>query len=256
MTLRRKVIPVEFQIKPFVRQMKSPRPPRMAGRRAAILLIRLVAPCARSAALSLLARHPLRVFGRSTLLATLGFLFLRLRHTFPVSAARSRARLLFPSPRRVMRRSSSFSCGVSRRRRSSPVLRPPRGVGGAPRGALRNRSRLRSATTVLARHGAVPATGTAPVGAPPWRFTDRATTRHVSDSASDHAAPSRGRPHGQPFGSRGLPAAVAPRFRDATPRSASERLRRRPSRARMGADIAWTHYVVKFVFMSSHEVVM
>jgi hypothetical protein len=125
MTLRRKVIPVEFQIKPFVRQMKSPRPPRMAGRRAAILLIRLVAPCARSAALSLLARHPLRVFGRSTLLATLGFLFLRLRHTFPVSAARSRARLLFPSPRRVMRRSSSFSCGVSRRRRSSPVLRPP-----------------------------------------------------------------------------------------------------------------------------------
>ena len=83
MTLRRKVIPVEFQIKPFVRQMKSPRPPRMAGRRAAILLIRLVAPCARSAALSLLARHPLRVFGRSTLLSTLCFLFLRLRHSEP-----------------------------------------------------------------------------------------------------------------------------------------------------------------------------
>jgi hypothetical protein len=66
---------------------------------------------------------------------------------------------LFPSPRRLIRRSSSFSCGVSRRRRSSPVLRPPRGVGGAPRGALRNRSRLRSATTVLARHGPSRATG-------------------------------------------------------------------------------------------------
>jgi hypothetical protein len=47
--------------------MKSPRPPRMAGRRAAILLIRLVAPALRSAALSLLARRPLRVFGWSTL---------------------------------------------------------------------------------------------------------------------------------------------------------------------------------------------
>jgi hypothetical protein len=239
MTLRRKVIPVEFQIKPFVRQMKSPRPPRMAGRRAAILLIRLVAPCARSAALSLLARRPLRVFGRSTLLSTLCFLFLRLRHSRTTP---------FLSPRRVRAPGScSLLRGVScaahlpfptasrGRRRSSPFPAPaPRGVGGAPRGALRDRSRLRSATTVLARHGAVPADGTTPVGAPPWRFTDRATTRHVSDSASDHAAPSRGRPHGQPFGSRGLPAAVAPRFRDATPRSASERLRRRPSRAKMG----------------------
>jgi hypothetical protein len=35
----------------------------------------------------------------------------------------------------------------------------PEGVGGAPRGALRNRSRLRSATTVLARHGPSRATG-------------------------------------------------------------------------------------------------
>jgi hypothetical protein len=132
-----KVIPVEFQIKPFVRQMKSPRPPRMAGRCAAILLIRLVAPCARSAALSLLAQRPLRVFGWSTLsidaLLFCFFVYVIPNHTFPVSAARSRARLLFPSPRRLMRRSFSFSCGVSRAPRVFSFPAPsPRGVGGAP----------------------------------------------------------------------------------------------------------------------------
>src|SRR5262245_15128505 len=36
---------------------------------------------------------------------------------------------------------------------------PERGVGGAPRGALLVRSRLRSATTVLARHGPSRLTG-------------------------------------------------------------------------------------------------
>jgi len=102
----------------------------MAGRRAAILLIRLVALCARSAALSLLARRPLRVFGRSTLLSTLCFLFLRLRHSRTTP---------FLSPRRVRAPGScSLLRGVScaahlpfptasrGRRGSSPFLRPPR----------------------------------------------------------------------------------------------------------------------------------
>ena len=60
----------------------------------------------------------------------------------------------------------------------------------------------------------------------------------------------------RPFGSRSLPAAVAPRFRDATPRSASERLRRRPSMSEDGADIASMRCVVNYVFICSHEVVM
>jgi hypothetical protein len=241
--------------------MKSPRPPRMAGRCAAILLIRLVAPCARSAALSLLAQRPLRVFGWSTLsidaLLFCFFVYVIPNHTFPVSAARSRARLLFPSPRRLMRRSFSFSCGVSRAPRVFSFPAPsPRGVGGAPRGALRNRSRLRSATTVLARHGTVPATGTAPVDAPPWRFTDRATTRHVSDSASDHAAPSRGRAEAQavrvprPPG-RGC-TAVSGRHTPLRLRTSPET----PLTSEDGADIALMHYVVKIVFICSHEVVM
>jgi hypothetical protein len=220
--------------------MKSPRPPRMAGRRAAILLIRLVAPCVAERGFlssSLLSATPVRLV--DPLDRRFILLFFVSRHPEPH---------LSLSPRRVRARHWRFPFCTARMRRSSCLLLrrlaaplvflfpapAPRGVGGAPRGALLVRSRLRSATTVLARHGTVPATGTAPVDAPPWRFTDRATTRHVSDSASDHAAPSRGRPQGQPFGSRGLPAAVAPRFRDATPRSASERLRRRPSQARMG----------------------
>jgi hypothetical protein len=237
MTLRRKVIPVEFQIKPFVRQMKSPRPPRMAGRCAAILLIRLVAPALRSAALSLLARRPLRVFAWSTLsidaLSCCSSSHVIPNHTFPVSATRSRARL----------------CSLLRGVSSAAHLPSPAAFRGAaglllscalPEGGRSAERRTQKPVAPAKRDHrvsetrAVPGDGTAPVGAPPWRFTDRATTRHVSDSASDHAAPSRGRPQGQPFGSRGLPAAVAPRFRDATPRSASERLRRRPSRARMG----------------------
>src|SRR5262245_33693157 len=98
MTLRRKVIPVEFQIKPFVRQMKSPRPPRMAGRRAAILLIRLVAPALGRAALSLLARRPLRVFGWSTLsIDALVFLFFVSHHPEP-HLSRLRGALARPAP--------------------------------------------------------------------------------------------------------------------------------------------------------------
>ena len=175
--------------------------------------------------------------------STLCFLFLRLTSSrttpFPVSAARSRAPLAFSFLR------SAYA----------PLLLPSpaafRGAAGLllflrpPREGWAERREAHQRTVAPAKRNhrasetrAVPGDGTAPVGAPPWRFTDRATTRHVSDSASDHAAPSRGRPHGQPFGSRGLPMAVAPRFRDATPRSASERLRRRPSRARMGINVA------------------
>jgi len=101
--------------------------------------------------------------GRPSVSTLLLFFFVS-RHPEPhlsLSPRRVRARCFLPSPRRLMRRSSSFSCGVSR---APPVFSffpvpAPRGVGGAPRGALRERSRLRSATTVLARHGPSRATG-------------------------------------------------------------------------------------------------
>jgi hypothetical protein len=82
-------------------------------------------------------------------------------HTFPcLLGAFARTAGVFLFAQRVCAAPLAFSCGVSRRRRSSPCPAPaPRGVGGAPRGALRNRSRLRSATTVLARHGPSRATG-------------------------------------------------------------------------------------------------
>jgi hypothetical protein len=239
MTLRRKVIPVEFQIKPFVRQMKSPRPPRMAGRRAAILLIRLVAPCASESGLvSVGPASVARVRSVDPLNRRFAFCFFVSRHPEPH---------LSLSPRRVR---APGSCSLLRGVSCAAHLPSPAAFRGAaglllflrpPREGWAERREAHQRTVAPAKRDhrvsetrAVPGDGTAPVGAPPWRFTDRATTRHVSDSASDHAAPSRGRPHGQPFGSRGLPAAVAPRCRDATPRSASERLRRRPSRARMG----------------------
>ena len=67
---------------------------------------------------------------------------------------------------------------------SCPSLVPtPRGVGGAPGGALSVRSRLRGATTALARRGPSRAIGTAPRGAPPWRFSARDPRRAISDSA-------------------------------------------------------------------------
>jgi hypothetical protein len=158
MTLRRKVIPVEFQIKPFVRQMKSPRPPRMAGRRAAILLIRLVAPALRSAALSLLARRPLRAFGWSTLSID-ALLFVSSSHVIPNHT--------FPCLRGAFARPAPvpFSAAshapliflLLRRFAAPPVFSfpapSPRGVGGGAERRTRERSRLRSATTVLARHG-------------------------------------------------------------------------------------------------------
>jgi hypothetical protein len=260
MTLRRKVIPVEFQIKPFVRQMKSPRPPRMAGRRAAILLIRLVAPALRSAALSLLARRPLRAFGWSTLSID-ALLFVSSSHVIPNHT--------FPCLRGAFARPAPvpFSAAshapliflLLRRFAAPPVFSCP---APSPRGGRSAERRTQKPVAPAKRDHrvsetrAVPGDGTAPVGAPPWRFTDRATTRHVSDSASDHAAPSRGRPQGQPFGSRGLPAAVAPRFRDATPPLRLRTPPETPLTSEDGADIALMHYVVKIVFICSHEVVM
>jgi hypothetical protein len=115
------------------------------------------------------------MFGWSTLCIDASFVFLRLtssQRTFPfVRGAFARAADL-PF---VAARSRCSSHLLLRRLAAPPVFSfpapAPRGVGGAPRGALRERSRLRSATTVLARHGPSRATGTAPVGAPPWRFS-------------------------------------------------------------------------------------
>jgi hypothetical protein len=210
----------------------------MAGRDAAIGMIRLVASCASeyglvSACPAAVARvrlvDPLYrrlIFSSSHVIPNHTFPCLRGAFARPAPvpfSAASHAPLIFLLLRRFAAPPVfSFFCALPARGGRSAERRTQKPVAPAKRDHRVSETR------------AVPGDGTAPVGAPPWRFTDRATTRHVSDSASDHAAPSRGRPHGQPFGSRGLPAAVAPRFRDATPRSASERLRRRPSRARIG----------------------
>jgi hypothetical protein len=212
----------------------------MAGRCAAILLIRLVAPALRSAALSQMARRPLRVFGRSTLsidaLSCCSSSHVIPNHTFPcLRGAFARTAGVFLSAQRVGAAPLAFSCGVSRRRRSSPFPAPaPRGVGGAPRGALVFPSRLRSATTVLARHGPSRATGRRLSALRRGGLrTARPRVTYPIVPRTMPRLPAAGR-KARPFGSRSLPAAVAPRSRDATPRSASERLRRRPSRARIG----------------------
>ena len=84
-------------------------------------------------------------------------------HVFPSSAARSRADRLL-----------SF------------VVPTPRGVGGAPGGALSVRSRLRGATTALARRGPSRATGTAPRGAPTVAiFGPGPTPRHLRQCPPD-----------------------------------------------------------------------
>jgi hypothetical protein len=74
--------------------------------------------------------------------------------------------------------------------------------------------------TALARRGPSRATGTAPLSAPPWRFSAEGPRVMRPTVPPDHAATSRAaaaRP--KAFGSRSLPAAVAPQSRDATPRS-------------------------------------
>jgi hypothetical protein len=75
--------------------------------------------------------------------------------------------------------------------------------------------------TALARRGPSRATGTAPLSAPPWRFSAEGPRVMCPTVPPDHAATSRA-PAARPkaFGSRSLPAAVAPQSRDATPRSA------------------------------------
>jgi len=191
--------------------------------------------------------------------STLVLLFFVLRHPEPH---------LSLSPRRVRARRWSFLVRSAlapliflllRRLAAPPVfsfLCPPREGWAERREAHQRTVAPAKRDHRVSETRAVPGDGTAPVGAPPWRFMDRATARHVSDSASDHAAPSRGRPHGQPFGSRGLPMAVAPRFRDATPRSASETSPETPLTSEDGADIARMRYVVKLVFIRSRTIVM
>ena len=78
------------------------------------------------------------------------------------------------------------------------------------------------------------ATGTAPLGAPPWRFSGRATTAACHRQV--RPAPRCGFPRPgsrlRPVGSRDLPrlaVRTAPSAGLPPPRSASERLRRRPS---------------------------
>jgi hypothetical protein len=186
----------------------------MAGRDAAIILIRLVAPCATVRGLhqscpASVARVRL-VDPLYRRLSCFSFSHVMPNHTFPVSTAHSRAPLNF-----------SLLCSafaplvflLLRRLAAPPVFSfpgpAPRGVGGAPRGALLVRSRLRSATTVLARHGTVPATGTAPVDAPPWRFSAEGPRVMIPTVPPYHAAPSRG-PAARP--SRSGPAASRPQL--------------------------------------------
>src|SRR5262245_65570969 len=134
-------------------------------------MIRLLAPCPRFARTFLSWPGARCAFGWSTLSIDACFVVLRLTSSrttpFPVSAARSRAPLVFPFS---AARSRCSSCLLLRRLAAPPVfsfLCPPR-EGWAERREAHQlvRSRLRSATTVLARHGTVPATGTAPVDAP------------------------------------------------------------------------------------------
>lgn len=239
--------------------MKSPRPPRMAGRCAAILLIRLVAPALRSAALSLLARRPLRVFGWSTLLSTLCFLFLRLRHSRTTT---------FLSPRRAR---APGSCSLLRGVSCAAHLPSPAAFRGAAglllsctlpaRGGrsaerrTRERSRLRSATTVSARHGPSRATGrrlSALHRGGLWTARPRVTYPTVP----------RTMPRLPAAGAR--PAVRVPRPPDGgctalSGRHTPLRLRTSPETpltSEDGADVASIRVVVNNVFTSSHEVVM
>ena len=159
--------------------------------------------------------------------------------SFPIHMSNSA--LFFVPAAALLRPGPCFRFRVRPRRGSGGLLlslscpNPERGVGGAPGGALSFQSRVRSATTALARRGPSRATGTAPRGAPPWRFSTARPRVTYPAVPPDHAAPSRGSSLKGPSrsGPRSLPAAVAPQSRDATPRSACGRLRRRPSRARI-----------------------
>ena len=127
-----------------------------------------------------------------------------------------------PSPSRATRCPSS-AARLRADHLLSFVVPTPRGVGGAPGGALSVRSRLRGATTALARRGPSRAIGTAPRGAPPWRFSARDPRRAISDSARRMRAaplPAAG-PQGPAGGVPNLPRLrFAPQRGDATPRSA------------------------------------
>src|SRR5262245_13087783 len=103
----------------------------MAGRRAAIGTIRLVAPCAPVCGLALtclasVARVRL-VDPLNRRLSCSSSSHVIPNHTFPfVRGAFARAADLYLSSQRVRAAPFAFSCGVSRHRRSSPVLHPPR----------------------------------------------------------------------------------------------------------------------------------
>jgi hypothetical protein len=180
-----------------------------------------------------------RAFGHRAQAATPGRALGRDRRTLPLTRLRSGV----PSAERPCvvsyslchQRTSSFHQRILSRSRGA-FLRPgfaflfvpdpERGVGGAPRGALVFPSRVRGATTVLARHGPSRATGRRALHRGDLRTArPRVTCPKVPRTMP--RLPAAG-PRPRPFGSRSLPAAVAPRFRDATPRSASERLRDAP----------------------------
>jgi hypothetical protein len=135
------------------------------------------------------------------------------------------------------------------------VLPPTRGRG-APE------ARTSGSPVTLARRDAASfrtqpsrATGTAPLGAPPWRFSGRATTAACHRQV--RPAPRCGvpRPGGKarPVGSRDLPRLrFAPHLRGtATPRSALERLRRRPSMSGDVRYVAASRYEVNSVVAKS-----
>ena len=130
---------------------------------------------------------------------------------------------------------------------------PERGGRGAPE------ARTCGSPVTLARRDAASfrtrpsrATGTAPLGAPPWRFSGRATTAACHRQV--RPAPRCGFPRPglrlRPVGSRDLPrlaVRTAPSAGLPPPRSASERLRRRPSMSEDARYVAASRYEVNSV---------
>jgi len=137
-------------------------------------------------------------------------------------------------------------------------LPPPRGRG-APE------ARTCGSPVTLARRDAASfrtrpsrATGTAPLGAPPWRFSGRATTAACHRQV--RPAPRCGFPRPgsrlRPVGSRDLPrlaVRTAPSAGLPPPRSASERLRRRPSMSEDVRNVAASRYEVNSVVAGSQN---
>jgi hypothetical protein len=102
--------------------------------------------------------------------------------------------------------------------------------------------------TALARRGPSRAPGTAPLSAPPWRFSAEGPRVMCPTVPPDHSATSRA-PAARPkaFGSCSLPAAVAPQSRDATPRSACKTSPETPLMSEDIRSLACSRYVVNTV---------